>query len=74
MSNLYSVRVTKGSQVQYYRTEFYMEALNLVAKLFDKLGDNIKVLVKKLTYNSCGDLVMEEIRMDIEWYPFFYMV
>ena len=66
MSNLYSVRVTKGSQVQYYRTEFYMEAMNLVAKLFDKLGDNIKVLVKKLTYNSRGDLIMEEIRMDIK--------
>ena len=60
MAVLYSVKASSGTQVQYYRTEFYMEALNLVAKLFDKLGDNIKVLVKKLTYNSCGDLVMEE--------------
>lgn len=62
---LYSVTIKNGTQVQYYRTEFYYEALNLVAKLFDKLGENIKILIKKLTYNSCGDLIQEEIKMNI---------
>ena len=65
MAVLYSVKVSSGTQVQYYRTEFYIEALNLVAELFDKLGENIKILIKKLFYNSCGDLIQEEIKMNI---------
>ena len=62
---LYSVTIKNGTQVQYYRTEFYYEALNLAAKLFDKLGENVKILIKKLIYNSCGDLIQEEIKMNI---------
>jgi hypothetical protein len=66
MSNLYSVRVTNGSQVQYYRVDFYYEALNLVSGLMNKLGDNIKVLVKKLIYDNNGVLVDTVVKMDIE--------
>ena len=68
MSNmaLYSVTIKNGTQVQYYRTEFYYEALNLANDLMSKLGDNIKVLVKKLIYDNNGVLVDTVVKIDIE--------
>ena len=66
MAVLYSVKVSNGTQVQYYRAEFYIEALNLVAELFDKLGEKIKILIKKLIYDNNGVLIDTIIKMDIE--------
>ena len=62
---LYSVTIKNGTQVQYYRVDFYYEALNLANDLMSKLGDNIKVLVKKLIYDK-GALVDTVVKIDIE--------
>lgn len=63
---LYSITIKNGTQLQYYRVDFYYEALNLVSDLMSKLGDNIKVLVKKLIYDNKGALVDTVVKMDIE--------
>ena len=63
---LYSVTIKNGTQVQYYRVDFYYEALNLASDLMSKLGDNIKVLVKKLIYDNKGALVDTVVKIDIE--------
>lgn len=63
---LYSVTIKNDTQVQYYRVDFYYEALNLVSDLMSKLGDNIKVLVKKLIYDNKGALVDTVVKIDIE--------
>lgn len=65
MKNLYSVVIIKETELQYYRTDFYFEALNLVNAKMNKLGVNIKATIKKLTYNKHGELVTSEIKLDI---------
>ena len=66
MKNLYSVVIIKETELQYYRTDFYFEALNLVNAKMNKLGVNIKATIKKLTYNKRGELVTSEIKLDIK--------